>query len=139
MESERNLGFADQAMKSHSLVMRHDLDMRLAVNRSLAETSHRGEIVNLLRQSFAPGICAAMTSLPPDPVVNFVASSLRAGLNAIRERWRGTTSCNCRAEGSFPLISAGNLPWSWYCATPIGFDFLLSATPLRDGPFQRAG
>ncbi len=43
------------SMESYSLMMRRDPDMRLAVNRALAETYRSGEIVRVFRQSFPAG------------------------------------------------------------------------------------
>ena len=43
------------SMESYSLMMRRDPDLRLAVNRALAETYRSGEIVNVFRQSFPAG------------------------------------------------------------------------------------
>jgi ABC-type amino acid transport substrate-binding protein len=42
------------SMETYSLVMRRDPDMRLAVNRALAETYRSGEIANVFRESFPP-------------------------------------------------------------------------------------
>ncbi|MEJ8825059.1 amino acid ABC transporter substrate-binding protein [Variovorax humicola] len=43
------------SMESYSLMMRRDPNLRLAVNRALAETYRSGEIVKVFRQSFPPG------------------------------------------------------------------------------------
>ncbi|MDM0108176.1 amino acid ABC transporter substrate-binding protein [Variovorax sp. J22R24] len=43
------------SMETYSLMMRRDADMRLAVNRALAETYRSGEIARVFRQSFPPG------------------------------------------------------------------------------------
>ncbi|MDM0112367.1 amino acid ABC transporter substrate-binding protein [Variovorax sp. J22R133] len=43
------------SMESYSLMMRRDPDMRLAVNRALADIYRSGEIVRVFRQSFPPG------------------------------------------------------------------------------------
>ncbi|MDM0073720.1 amino acid ABC transporter substrate-binding protein [Variovorax sp. J2P1-59] len=43
------------SMETYSLMMRRDQDMRLAVNRALAETYRSGEITRVFRQSFPPG------------------------------------------------------------------------------------
>lgn len=43
------------SMETYSLMMRRDADMRLAVNRALAETYRSGEIVKVFRQSFPAG------------------------------------------------------------------------------------
>ncbi|MDM0015389.1 amino acid ABC transporter substrate-binding protein [Variovorax sp. J22P168] len=43
------------SMESYSLMMRRDPDLRLAVNRALAETYRNGDIVKVFRQSFPPG------------------------------------------------------------------------------------
>ncbi|MBB3181247.1 amino acid ABC transporter substrate-binding protein [Variovorax sp. Sphag1AA] len=43
------------SMETYSLMMRRDPDMRLAVNRALSEVYRSGEIVNVFRQTFAPG------------------------------------------------------------------------------------
>lgn len=53
------------SMETYSLVVRRDPDMRLAVNRALAETYRSGEIVNVFRQSFAPGMV-------PSPLIETV-------------------------------------------------------------------
>lgn len=43
------------SIEPYSLMMRRDADMRLAVNRALAETYRSGEIVQVFRESFPPG------------------------------------------------------------------------------------
>lgn len=43
------------SMETYALMMRRDPDMRLAVNRALAETYRSGEIANVFRQSFPAG------------------------------------------------------------------------------------
>ncbi|SEB04885.1 amino acid ABC transporter substrate-binding protein [Variovorax sp. YR216] len=53
------------SMETYSLMMRRDPDMRLAVNRALAEVYRSGEIVNVFRQTFAPGMV-------PSPLIEAV-------------------------------------------------------------------
>ncbi|MGJ7512179.1 amino acid ABC transporter substrate-binding protein [Variovorax sp. GT1P44] len=43
------------SMETYALMMRRDPDMRLAVNRALAETYRSGEIAKVFRQSFPAG------------------------------------------------------------------------------------
>jgi ABC-type amino acid transport substrate-binding protein len=53
------------SMETYSLMMRRDPDLRLAVNRALAETYRSGEIVNVFRQSFPAGTA-------PSPLIEAV-------------------------------------------------------------------
>ncbi|SFL86996.1 amino acid ABC transporter substrate-binding protein [Variovorax sp. OV329] len=61
------------SMEPYALMMRRDADLRLAVNRALAETSRSGEIVNVFRASFPAGAT-------PSPLVEAVYV-----LNALQE------------------------------------------------------
>jgi ABC-type amino acid transport substrate-binding protein len=53
------------SMETYSLMMRRDPDMRLAVNRALAEIYRNGEIVNVYHQSFPAGTA-------PSPLIEAV-------------------------------------------------------------------
>lgn len=53
------------SMETYSLMMRRDPDLRLAVNRALAETYRSGEIVKVFRQSFPAGTA-------PSPLIEAV-------------------------------------------------------------------
>lgn len=43
------------SIEPYALMMRRDADLRLAVNRALAQTYRSGEIIEVFRQSFPPG------------------------------------------------------------------------------------
>src|SRR5262249_9799052 len=53
------------SMEPYSLMMRRDPDLRLAVNRALAEVYRSGEIVNVFRSTFPSGTT-------PSPLVEAV-------------------------------------------------------------------
>ena len=61
------------SIEPYALMMRRDADLRLAVNRALAETSRSGEIVNVFRSSFPEGA-------RPSPLVEAIYV-----LNALQE------------------------------------------------------
>ena len=61
------------SMEPYALMMRRDADLRLAVNRALAEISRSGEIVNVFRSTFPGGA-------RPSPLVEAVYV-----LNALQE------------------------------------------------------
>ena len=95
------------SVESYSLMMRRDADLRLAVNRALAEIYRSGDIVAVFRQTFGPDI-------RPTPILEaaFV-------INALPERLRAAASRTDIRSGRPPISPPASHRWTKVPLRPL--------------------